>query len=260
VSISPSLTSTCTIEAAAKLFNSSPSQPTPARTVASHRQPEVMAKDQRAMALRLEQLRTALSDTEPGHTVLPGTPAAVDGRRKHGTATLLLTGILSALFGAGLMWMNLPSGSETTNETVTPRTSMAAETPVVSVATPAAISEKTESSDEQQVASLLKNWRQAWTQRDTANYLSTYSKDFAPADGSTRDAWVAGRQKKLSAGAAIDVQVSNLAIEPIDDSHFKASFRQDYASGNYRETARAKTMLIAREEGSWRITREWQEK
>jgi hypothetical protein len=35
------------------------------------------------------------------------------------------------------------------------------------------------------------------------------------------------------------------------------SFLQDYASGKYREMARTKVLLIVREHGEWKITKEW---
>ena len=114
-------------------------------------------------------------------------------------------------------------------------------------------------SEQKRVSDLLESWRSAWAQRDVAAYLDFYSPDFAPADGSPRDAWVAARTKKLSAGAPITLQMNQLALEQVDGDHFKATFLQDYAAGSYRETARPKTLLIARQNGNWRITREWQE-
>lgn len=69
----------------------------------------------------------------------------------------------------------------------------------------------------------------------------------------------AARAKKLAAGAPITLDLHQLTLDRIDSDHFKASFQQDYAAGNYRETARQKTMLIAREGSAWRIVEERQE-
>lgn len=260
MSISPSLDSADIIPSALKLFSRNRSRSAPVENPVS-RPPAQDQKHQRAMAQRLEQLSAALGEDKTSQTTPLAAPIAHENRGTHGTAALLLTGILSALLGAGMMWMATPSASGDPVEAATPAQtvtmsplSTAAEAPATSAAP------KPEMSDEQTIGTLLENWRNAWTQRDAASYLNAYSKDFVPADGSPREAWVVSRQKKLSAATSIDVQVSNLAIERIDDQSFKATFLQDYTSGSYREKSRAKTLLIAREDGGWRITREWLEK
>lgn len=235
------------IDSASMLFGSSPQAPSRQATTQQHR----------AMARRLEQLNAAM-----GHSETPEKPIAVIenppalAAKGFGSSTLLITAVVSAMAGAALMALVTPRQP-------TPISPLAAVQPAAPLApaAPAAalVASQPAISEEKMVGDLLESWRSAWAQRDVAAYLNAYSLDFSPADGSGRDSWLAARRKKLSSAAAIEIQIRNLAIERIDEHQFKASFLQDYASGSYRETARPKTLQIARAGGDWKITREWQE-
>ena len=231
------------IDSASMLFGSKPQAPSRATT----------ASQQLAMARRLEQLNAALGHAEtrpePEPTVAAHPPATAS-RRGVRASTVIVTAVVLAIAGGALMSLSAP-------QEPLPDSPVA----MLPAAAPAAalLAAKPAISEQKRVSDLLESWRSAWAQRDVAAYLDFYSPDFAPADGSPRDAWVAARTKKLSAGAPITLQMNQLAIEQVDGDHFKATFLQDYAAGSYRETARPKTLLIARQNGNWRITREWQE-
>lgn len=215
-------------------------------------------RHERAMARRLQQLQAALGNNE-NIAPMPETAqpvAASRSRNAVGTGALALSCVLSALLGAGAMW--LATDSDLGAKATAPITvaaavsSTAPQAPQMAPAVPA----EPEVSDTTRINDLLEAWRNAWSQRDIAGYLNAYSQQFSPADGSSRDAWVAARTKKLAAGAPIDIQIKRLSIERIDADQFKASFLQDYASGSYRETARTKTLLIVREGNAWKIRQE----
>lgn len=235
------------IDSASMLLGSQPQAPGSA---------EATRRNQ-AMARRLEQLQAAMGqdDTplEPAPGASPPTPPAAS-RRGFNATPLVMAAIVLALAGTALM-------SLTAQPEPMPN-SPAATRPIpatVAVAAAPPIAGQPEISNEKQVSETLESWRSAWARRDVAAYLNAYSRDFSPADGSSRDSWVLARTKKLSAAASIDIRIDDLAIERVDERRFKASFRQDYASGSYRETARAKTLLFAREADGWKIIKEWQE-
>ena len=213
------------------------------------------------MARRLEQLHTALGEPEASPAIaadIKKRPAAIASEKPFGTGSLITTAMISALFGAGLMWLSLPHGP--TPGTRAPAVLSLPAPPVAAPAIPEAAlpaSATTVISDKARVGELLEAWRNAWAQRDIAAYLNAYSQQFTAVDGSPRDTWVAARTKKLSAGAPIDIQVRELGIERLNADQFKATFLQDYASGSYREMARTKVLLISRENGEWKITKEW---
>ena len=215
-------------------------------------------RHERAMARRLQQLQAALGNNE-NIAPMPETAqpvAASRSRNAVGTGALALSCALSALLGAGAMWLSTDSdlGAKATAPITVAAavSSTAPQAPQMAPAVPA----EPEVSDTTRINDLLEAWRNAWSQRDIAGYLNAYSQQFSPADGSSRDAWVAARTKKLAAGAPIDIQIKRLSIKRIDADQFKASFLQDYASGSYRETARTKTLLMVREGNAWKIRQE----
>lgn len=250
------------IESATALFGSSQPKRFRATNIAKLQLDSEYGKQERAMARRLAQLHAALGEAEasPVKVAAIEKPQATarDGK-SLGMGSYILTSLLSALFGAGVMW--LATHHEQTPVTPSPAIHVAVPAPIASVpavsAEPPPITPAAPVlSDEQRISELLEIWRRAWAQRDIGSYLNAYSQQFSPTDGSSRDAWIAARTKKLSAGAPIDIQIRDLAIERIEADLYKATFRQDYASGSYRETGRIKTLQIAREGGEWRIRQE----
>ena len=222
-------------------------------------------KLQRAMACRLEQLQAALG--EPAAPASPPsksetTTPAVDSGRPAGSGKLWLAGLVSAMVGAGLTaWLTAQLAPLVEQRPVAPEISAAAPvTPILAApgATPLPASQPA-INEPQEIAELLEAWRAAWATRDAASYLSFYSSEFSPADGGSREQWAAARRKKLAPGPQITLDIQKLHIERIDDRKFVATFRQDYAAGNYRETGTAKTLLVIREGENWRIAGERQQ-
>lgn len=260
VAISPSLPASGIIESATAFFGNSDSKSI--RSTNSPRRPTNPDnnRQERAMARRLEQLQAALGEPDaPGTAAdIPNTLETSDTGKSFGTGSLILTALISALLGAGMMWLGAPHQQVPATPpvpllTLTAPPTVAPAPPESALIAPAT----TEISDKAQVGELLAGWRNAWAQRDIANYLSVYSQKFTPADGSSREAWAAARTKKLSAGAPIDIQIRELGIERLNADQFKATFLQDYAAGSYREMARTKVLLVIRENGEWKIAKEW---
>ncbi|HLO65215.1 MAG TPA: hypothetical protein VK165_19810 [Azonexus sp.] len=219
------------------------------------------ASQEQAMAHRLQQLQTALGD-EPASTSGSAAPRAAEvvpaGRRHFGTASILLASLASAALGASTMWFALSANgthAAPSRAAVAAVAAPAAASPVPVRAEPPVVAV----ADETQIENLLESWLQAWRNRDTAAYLGAYGSEFVPADGSSRSSWVAARTRKLAGAAAIDVQIRDVAITRKTPDLFKVSFRQDYAAGSYREVGRAKTLLVSRTDGQWKIAREMQD-
>lgn len=255
---SRSLAAGSTIESAAALFGSTQCNPFRTTNSSGKFANSFSDKQRHAMSLRLEQLEDALiaANTEPDETSATNLSPVIE-RRKTGAGWPLMTNLVSALLGGGLMWLALHSDPLPAKPLPNPEAQAVATKPSLAkpLATPA-IDAKAAIDDEKRVGDLLGSWRDAWSQRDIGAYLQAYSKDFSPTDGSPRDAWVAARTKKLSAGAPITIRIHDLVVERLDANQFKTTFRQDYAAGSYREMARAKTLLIVREDGAWRIQKE----
>lgn len=216
-----------------------------------------------ALAHRLEQLRTALGEDTPAQNAAvppaigagPASPTA----RTFRTSTLALASLLSALAGACLMWLATASNKPIPVPQTKPIGLVPATvTPPPAPETPAAAPTAPIPTDQERIRERLESWRQAWASRNSADYLSHYSTDFMPADGQKHADWASARRKNLASRKNIDVRLSELRIERIDDNRMKASFLQDYASGSYREKAQEKTLLFVRHGSDWLIAGEWQ--
>lgn len=213
-------------------------------------------KRQLAMRRRLEQLNAAMGQPDdvmqdPEFAPPPESTAKPAGSR----ITLIVVALVAAIGWTALFSQTTQHQKQ--NPPAAPLLQAAPAAPAAP-AVPAAVAQPT-ISDETAVNQLLATWRSAWSQRDVAAYLGAYSQDFQPADGSSRSTWAAARTKKVAEGAPITLDIHQLTLERIDADHFQANFQQDYAAGNYRETARQKTMLIAREGSAWRIIEERQQ-
>ncbi|MCG2576344.1 nuclear transport factor 2 family protein [Dechloromonas sp. XY25] len=215
---------------------------------------------QQAMTQRLHQLQTALGD-EAANTPVNTRAHAADApaSRRFGTASILLASLASAALGASTMWFAMSASDSRAEPSMAPLAALAA--PAVAAANPTQVRAEPAVvvADEMQIENMLESWLQAWRDRDIAAYLGAYGSDFMPADGSSHSSWVAARTKKLTGTAAIDVQIRDVTITRKTPDLFKVSFRQDYAAGSYREAGRAKTLLVSRTDGGWKIAREMQD-
>jgi len=218
------------------------------------------------MVQRLHQLQTALgeqTDTAPPTVAAAPVDKHLPAKSGHGgMAGTLLACLISAALGASAMWLAMQDQAGASAAQRQPVAVAVAPSAIVSPAEkvqPESVAPATNLiPDETQISNLVEGWRQAWQSHDLTAYLAAYGADFKPADGSSRDAWVAARSKKLAGNAAIEVHLNNVAIERLDQDRFRVSFQQDYASGSYREVGRGKTLDVAREGGEWKIIREQQ--
>lgn len=204
------------------------------------------------MARRLEQLQAALGES------FPLTPHHKGSTRHLQLTTLILACLTSAMVGAGVMRLAMASTPPATQAVVASAASVPQ--PTVTAASPPEIPvAPTPLGDEQEIAARLESWRQAWQSRDINRYLGSYGAAFRPVDGSSRDTWAAARTRKLANTTPIEVQLRNIVIQRIEPTLYQVRFQQDYAAGSYRENGRAKTLLVAREDGHWKVVREQQD-
>lgn len=215
----------------------------------------------------------------PVPTTLPARRRTDHPRRRRGDVVVperggfwlvYLSNVISALLGAGLMYLILNGLRPAPAESVTvvasepvlapavqsrqPTASIQAETaeaPVVQAPAPAA-------DPQAEARPVIEHWRQAWSARDIDQYLASYSDNFVPADGGSRAAWAEARRKNFASRDSIAVSVRGLTAEADGEDVIKVYFRQDYASGSYRETGQWKTLVLQREDAGWRIVAETQ--
>lgn len=111
---------------------------------------------------------------------------------------------------------------------------------------------------EELLRSRLESWRQAWSVRDVDAYLAHYGAGFKPAKEPSRNAWASSRRRVISSRSDIQLTLSQMRFQRMDDQHWNVEFLQDYASGGYVEKQLAKSLTWGLEDGQWVIVSERQ--
>lgn len=109
-------------------------------------------------------------------------------------------------------------------------------------------------SAEEGIQRAIKHWVEAWSARDVAQYLSSYTANFKPA-GVSRAKWEAQRKERIGKAGSIAVEVSDLKIKLRDDSHASVAFKQDYRSDTHQDSMR-KALQLEKVGDVWLIASE----
>jgi tetratricopeptide (TPR) repeat protein len=106
----------------------------------------------------------------------------------------------------------------------------------------------------QDVIATTDRWAKAWANRSYAEYIGLYSAKFKPNDGIPMDTW-ARRKKALMEKASyiqVDVQISLVRFA---GDIATVNMVQRYKSDQFTDTTK-KILVLAEEDGGWRILRE----
>ncbi|MCB1788724.1 MAG: nuclear transport factor 2 family protein, partial [Gammaproteobacteria bacterium] len=106
-----------------------------------------------------------------------------------------------------------------------------------------------------QIASVLRSWALAWSNKDVPGYLAHYSSAFVPDDGSGRRQWAEQRRDRIGKPEIIEVRVSDVSVQPVDDGAVTATFQQSYRANHYHDRV-VKHLDMRLEDGDWKIVRE----
>ncbi|KAF1047102.1 nuclear transport factor 2 family protein [Xylophilus sp.] len=117
---------------------------------------------------------------------------------------------------------------------------------------PAVDASAASSADVKDVEAAVQAWAAAWSSRDVAAYLATYSSDFN--GGKSRKAWEAERRSRIEGKSSISVKLSNVSVQ-VNGDRATARFHQDYVAGTYKSSGR-KTLELQKSDGRWVITKE----
>jgi len=208
-----------------------------------------------ALMHRLDQLRSALGDdgtAQPENSAGAGYGRSQQPRTSR--APLLATHLIAVAAGAFLMWFLMAAPPPAPATTTASNSALKGSSPASpAIQTPAITPVRT------QVLDALERWRQAWSGRAVDSYLGMYSVHFTPADGTSRAVWAEGRRNNFARHSKIVVRLHDVQVVPVDERHAKVHFLQDYASDNYTEARRPKSLMLVREDNDWRIEGERQE-
>lgn len=102
----------------------------------------------------------------------------------------------------------------------------------------------------------VKNWVGAWSEQRVDDYLDFYARSFTPEDGVGRARWAGERRERIAGPRFVRVTITGLETRMLDDGSARATFLQYYRSDGFSDTVR-KTLELVREDGRWRIQREY---
>ncbi|MCP4205282.1 MAG: hypothetical protein GY769_25510 [bacterium] len=102
------------------------------------------------------------------------------------------------------------------------------------------------------IEAAVRAWAVAWAGQRVDDYLGHYGAAFRPPDGLSRSDWEAVRRIRLTRPRSIEVLVDDFEVEVLNDYQARVAFDQTYRSDRFADKVR-KTLLLAPEEGSWKI-------
>lgn len=140
----------------------------------------------------------------------------------------------------------------TTSSAETPRVAAAPPTDSASPATPI----PSEIPQREAILQAVEQWRSAWSARNIEGYIASYVADFVPDGfGGDHDAWVAQRRARILGKSRIDLQLSDIGIQPVDQQRVRVTFIQRYDTPGFSSTTR-KTLELVERDGQWKISAE----
>jgi tetratricopeptide (TPR) repeat protein len=108
--------------------------------------------------------------------------------------------------------------------------------------------------DDQDVLNTVENWAKAWSNKDTANYLAHYAKDFQTPKGESRKSWADERRSRIESKGRINVKIETPKVT-IDGHTATVKFRQIYTSDRLTANSR-KSLELIKKDGKWLIKQE----
>lgn len=126
----------------------------------------------------------------------------------------------------------------------------------VSEASPVAPQPSEEVQRQEQITALVAQWAASWSAKDLDSYFYAYADQFQPEGKKSHTDWVKERKQRIASKSKIAVQVKQLVIEPLDAHQMRANFNQIYEADGLQSST-LKTLHLSRQEGVWKITREF---
>ncbi len=106
-----------------------------------------------------------------------------------------------------------------------------------------------------EMAALVREWAQAWSDQRVDDYLAFYSRGFLPPGSLSRDEWQALRRQRLTRPEFIKLSLVFRGSGFIDAGRGWIEFEQSYWSNAFSDTV-IKRLELIQEDGGWKILQE----
>lgn len=94
------------------------------------------------------------------------------------------------------------------------------------------------------VRQAVESWRRAWSARDMKSYLGSYTPGYTPNSKMTHEQWVEERTARIATRKRIDIELSDLHMQPIQKDSVAVRFVQRYRSDMHNSQTRKELVLI----------------
>jgi len=101
----------------------------------------------------------------------------------------------------------------------------------------------------------VRAWARAWADKNMAQYLAAYGKDFQTPGQVARSAWEEDRRLRITSKSRIAVNLLELQVT-VKGNHAVAKFRQDYKADTLAVLSR-KTLELVKTGDRWLIVKEY---
>lgn len=173
----------------------------------------------------------------------------------HGGSNRLLSGIGTP----GISADALPYAVLTSAPKAVPTQAPASEAMSAGTAVQAAASETpplAQTGSAEAARAVIDQWAKAWQSKDVDGYLASYGEGFQPPNGKSRNDWEKLRRQRIAGKHVIQLELREFEVKTEAADRVRINFVQDYRADQFVENGTAKSMLLAQENGSWRILAE----
>ena len=108
---------------------------------------------------------------------------------------------------------------------------------------------------EQAILITARQWAQAWSNKDSENYLTYYHPKFRPSSRLSRSSWEKQRKQRIAKPRFIEIEVLDSEVTAISENEAKIEFLQTYRSNTYNDESR-KYLQMKKDGDNWKIIRE----
>lgn len=108
---------------------------------------------------------------------------------------------------------------------------------------------------ESEVLAHINNWAEAWSNKNHAGYVNSYTALYRPNAKLNHQQWVKQRAQRLSKPKFIRVELDQINIKMLRDNLAEARFNQHYQSDNYKDAVKKRLMLV-KVDDQWKISLE----
>ena len=110
---------------------------------------------------------------------------------------------------------------------------------------------------EEEIRRFVSSWQEAWEGKDLEGYIRCYDTAFA-SRGMDLGAWKTHRERLNRKQRFLNINITDLNIQPISSREAKVRFKQRYQADTYEDYG-LKNLLVVKKGQDWRIKEEkWQ--